>query len=178
MRRLRDVGVKWRQRTEGNGVVHGREVVFTWMDEGKWADWMKSMYGLAKRPEGKAEEEGLDGVRVVIADHSVCVFFLSIFFEVGIKTDVYFRQKLIYYDTDRAGNAVRFTSSASMFAAVDDAASGKSTFKNSEGTVERMARVCQLVSFFNPFLLPPLVPSFSSYSFPSLSRPSLPLFLP
>ncbi|PPQ86762.1 hypothetical protein CVT25_012407 [Psilocybe cyanescens] len=140
MRRLRDVGVKWRQRTEGNGVVHGREVVFTWMDEGKWADWMKSMYGLAKRPEGKAEEEGLDGVRVVIADHSVCVFFLSIFFEVGIKTDVYFRQKLIYYDTDRAGNAVRFTSSASMFAAVDDAASGKSTFKNSEGTVERMAR--------------------------------------
>ncbi|KAH9483160.1 Thioredoxin domain-containing protein 5 [Psilocybe cubensis] len=117
MRRLKDIGAKWRHRTEGSGIVHGKEVVFAWMDEDKWTDWMKSMYGLAKRPEIEGQGD-LDTVRVVIADHS----------------------KLVYYNTDHAGNAIRFTSSSSMFAAVDDAASGKSKAHNSEGTIERMAR--------------------------------------
>ncbi|KDR74372.1 hypothetical protein GALMADRAFT_250250 [Galerina marginata CBS 339.88] len=114
MARLRDVGKKWRVRTDGSGIVHGREVVYTWMDSAKWADWMRNMYGISSK-EGVDE---LEDVQVVIADHS----------------------KLIYFDSDREGNSIKFTSSSSMFSAVDDAAAGKSAFKNSEGVIERVAR--------------------------------------
>ncbi|KAF8164798.1 protein disulfide isomerase [Crassisporium funariophilum] len=115
--RFRDVGKKWRVRTDGSGVVHGREVVFTWMDVDKWAEWMKSMYGITPAVD-KEKVGGIENVKVVIADHS----------------------KLIYYDSDRSGNAIKFTSSASIFSAVDDAASGKTSFKHSENMVERIAR--------------------------------------
>ncbi|KAF8960247.1 thioredoxin domain-containing 5 [Flammula alnicola] len=122
MQRLRDVGKKWRVRTDGTlGVVHGREIVFAWMDGGEWAEWMKSMYGIqgAGVHEGKEGEDELEDTQVVIADHS----------------------KLIYYDSDREGNPIKFTSSGSLFAAIEDAAAGKSAYKNSENFVERIARI-------------------------------------
>jgi thioredoxin domain-containing protein 5 len=70
--RFRDVAKKWRLRTGGTGVFKGREVVFTWMDIGKWSDWMKSMYGV--KVSGQQEDEvtdDLDNVKIVIADHKV-----------------------------------------------------------------------------------------------------------
>lgn len=66
--RFRDIGKKWRIRTSGTGVIHGREVVFTLMDMEKWADWMKSMYGITKATGGSGS---LDDVPVVISDHKV-----------------------------------------------------------------------------------------------------------
>ena len=66
--RFRDVGKKWRMRTSGTGMVNGREVVFTWMDTERWADWMKNMYGITKASDGP---EDLDDVHVIIADHKV-----------------------------------------------------------------------------------------------------------
>ncbi len=75
--RLRDVAKKWRVRTEGSGAVYGRDVVWTVMDKTKWANWLKSMYGIkdaaTEGAEGKKPEE-LEDVRVVIADHSVILF--------------------------------------------------------------------------------------------------------
>jgi len=75
--RFRDVGKKWRVRTWENGRVggeeSGREVVFTWMDGEKWADWMKSMYGV-KQGAGTG---GLEDVVVVVADHQVSVGLIS-----------------------------------------------------------------------------------------------------
>jgi thioredoxin domain-containing protein 5 len=46
----------------------------------------------------------------------------------------------VYYDGDRAGSPIQFTSSTSLFAAVGDAASGKSEYKHSESFIERIAR--------------------------------------
>lgn len=75
--RFRDVSLKWRVRTGGSGRVkgqegdEGREVVFTWMDAERWADWMKSMYAIKKT--AASATDNLDDVRVVIADHSVRV---------------------------------------------------------------------------------------------------------
>lgn len=73
MQRLRDVGKKWRSRTNGSGMVHGREVVFAWMDRGRWADWMKSMYGIKETNDGDHDndKDELEDLKVVIADHSV-----------------------------------------------------------------------------------------------------------
>lgn len=72
MERLRDIGQKWRVRTDGSGVVHGREAVFAWMDGGEWADWMKSMYGVKDAGAVRdGQENELEDVQVVIADHSV-----------------------------------------------------------------------------------------------------------
>ncbi|PPQ88692.1 hypothetical protein CVT26_000276, partial [Gymnopilus dilepis] len=118
MQRLRDVGSKWKVRTESKGEkevgeVHGRQVVFAWMDSGRWGEWMKNMYGIVAPSEGESEvgkEAGLEDVKVVIADHS----------------------RLIYYDTDHLQNPIKATSSASIFAALDDAASGLSSYKHSE----------------------------------------------
>ncbi|KAF9563365.1 protein disulfide isomerase [Agrocybe pediades] len=120
MTRLRDVGKKWRVRTDGSGLAHGREVVFAWMDASKWGSWMKSMYDIkVDSDDGKdGDDDDLDDVPVVIADHN----------------------KLIYYDTDRSGNHIKFTSSVSLFSAVDDASAGKTKSKNSEGFIERVAR--------------------------------------
>jgi thioredoxin domain-containing protein 5 len=72
MERVREVGARWRKRTDGSGVVHGREVVFVWMDGGEWAEWLKGMYGISGADAGE-----LESVQVVIADHSVCAFFLK-----------------------------------------------------------------------------------------------------
>jgi len=73
MQRLTDVGKKWRMRTHGTGIVHGREVVFAWMDCGRWADWMKSMYGIKEKHEEAhdSDRDELEDIKVVIADHSV-----------------------------------------------------------------------------------------------------------
>lgn len=70
--RLRDVGKKWRVRTEGSGMVNGREVVWTLMDQTRWGQWLKSMYGIQKG----SVEEGFEDVKVIIADHKVglCLF--------------------------------------------------------------------------------------------------------
>jgi len=70
--RIRDIAKKWRVRTDGSGVGHGREVVFAWMDSKRWAEWLSSMYGITSE-EGKVDE--LEDVRVVIADHSVSPAF-------------------------------------------------------------------------------------------------------
>jgi len=112
--RLRDVGKKWRVRTEGSGIVNGREVVWALMDKTRWGQWLKSMYGIQK----DVVEEGFEDVRVIIADHS----------------------KLVYYDMDRTGGSIKIMSSSSLFSAVEDASSGKLRHKNSENFVERLAR--------------------------------------
>lgn len=76
MTRLHDVGKKWRVRTEGSGISHGREIVFAWMDAKKWGSWMKSMYGIKvdDQHDEKDDHDDLDDVPVIIADHSVCIF--------------------------------------------------------------------------------------------------------
>ena len=48
---------------------------------------------------------------------------------------------MIYYETDRFGSPIKMSSSTKLFAAVDDAALGKSSYKHSENYVERVARV-------------------------------------
>ncbi|KAF8185117.1 protein disulfide isomerase [Pholiota molesta] len=113
MERVREVGARWRKRTDGSGVVHGREVVFVWMDGGEWAEWLKGMYGISGADAGE-----LESVQVVIADHS----------------------KLVYYDADRDGKPIQFTTTESIFGAITDAAAGFSKYKNSESFVERIAR--------------------------------------
>lgn len=60
-------------------MVHGREVIFTWMDMDKWGDWMKSMYGIRMAYDGSGT---LDDVPVIISDHKVrppySLFYLSL----------------------------------------------------------------------------------------------------
>ncbi|KAF7301221.1 Leucyl aminopeptidase [Mycena indigotica] len=109
--RFRDIALKWRVHTAGTGVYGGRSVVFTWMDADRWADWLKSMYGL-KKGGGELEDVG-----VVIADHKA----------------------LQYYDTEQSGGIIKMTS-PSIFSALEGAASGSIAPKNSENFVERMAR--------------------------------------
>jgi thioredoxin domain-containing protein 5 len=70
--RLRDVGKKWRVRTEGSGAVNGREVVWALMDKTRWGQWLKSMYGIQK----DVVENGFEDVKVIIADHRVSSFYL------------------------------------------------------------------------------------------------------
>lgn len=62
---------EWKSGTSGSGEMNGRQVVFTWMDAEKWKDWLKSMYGVKK----KHDENDLDDIKVVIADHKVRVCF-------------------------------------------------------------------------------------------------------
>ncbi|RDB15626.1 Thioredoxin domain-containing protein 5 [Hypsizygus marmoreus] len=112
--RVRELGKKWRVRTEGSGLASGREVVFTWMDGEKWKEWMKSMYGIVQGDGAGA----LDDVRVVITDH----------------------KNLVYYDADPNGSRIKLTTSASLFAAIEDAAAGRLPYKHSENAVERLAR--------------------------------------
>jgi len=96
----------------GTGMTHGREVVFTWMDMDGWAEWLKNMYGIT-------ETSGtLEDVPVIISDH----------------------KRLIYYDQDSSDSPIRFTSSISLFSAVEAAASGSLSYKHSENMVERIAR--------------------------------------
>ncbi|KAF8239442.1 protein disulfide isomerase [Tricholoma matsutake] len=112
---FRHLAKKWRIRTSGTGMVHGREVIFTWMDMDKWGDWMKSMYGIRMAYDGSGT---LDDVPVIISDH----------------------RRLIYYDQDSSDSRIRLTSPASLFSAVEAAAGGSLNYKHSENFVERMAR--------------------------------------
>jgi len=161
MQRLGDVGKKWRVRTNGSGLVREREVVFAWMDRGLWADWLKRMYGIKEKKddvkdgEHDEDEKELEDLKVVIADHS----------------------KLVYYDGDRSGKPIKLTSAASIFSAVDDAASGKSVHKNSESAIERIARKLnakmQSLEMFvraNPFRSILIVIAFFTAFFWMLSR--------
>ena len=136
--RLRDVGKKWRVRTEGSGVANGKEVVWTMMDKSRWGQWLKSMYGIQK----DAGEARLEDVKIIIADHSVSFLCLSF---CGGEADVDVIQRLTYYDTDRTGGPINIMSSSSLFSAVEDASSGKLRRKHSENYVERLARVCFLL---------------------------------
>ena len=72
-----ELAEKWRRRTEGSGMVNGREVVFTWMDMNDWGKWMKSMYGIESNNKEHDHDHDnaygdLEDVKVIIADHSVC----------------------------------------------------------------------------------------------------------
>ena len=63
--KVRELAVQWRKTSAlQNTPDHGaRQVLFTWMDQNRWATWLKSMYGI----NGPAQ--------VVITDHSVGVTF-------------------------------------------------------------------------------------------------------
>jgi thioredoxin domain-containing protein 5 len=61
--KFKDIGKVWRVR-RGQGKGGSRDVVFTWMDTGKWASWMKSMYGISLDQSSEPA--------IVIADHAVC----------------------------------------------------------------------------------------------------------
>ena len=77
---FRDLAKKWRLRTDGSGIVHGREVVFTWMNTDSWGTWMK---------DGHYDHyRDLEDVKVIIADHSVCYF---LFFFVFLLITLFFR---------------------------------------------------------------------------------------
>ncbi|KAL4241266.1 hypothetical protein ABKN59_000026 [Abortiporus biennis] len=56
---VQDIAAKWRSNK------HEGDVVFAWMDSGRWANWLKSMYGIkaASLPA------------VVITDHSCLVYY-------------------------------------------------------------------------------------------------------
>ena len=66
-----ELAKKWRWRTEGSGMVNGRQVVFTWMDVNDWGKWMKSMYGIMPNEDNHEHRGDLEDVKVIIADHSV-----------------------------------------------------------------------------------------------------------
>lgn len=65
--KLQQLAKEWRAKTGGSGEMNGKQVVFTSMDAEIWKDWLKSMYGIKKHHE----EEGLDDIKVIIADHKV-----------------------------------------------------------------------------------------------------------
>ena len=70
-----ELAKKWRWRTEGSGMVNGREVVFTWMDVNEWGKWMKAMYGILPNDDHHDHDHvDLEDVKVIIADHSVCLY--------------------------------------------------------------------------------------------------------
>ncbi|KAJ2912426.1 hypothetical protein MD484_g7977, partial [Candolleomyces efflorescens] len=112
--RVKDIAKKWRARTSGSGEVNNREVIFTWMDAQRWKDWMKSMYGVSM----DEDEVDLDDVKVVVADH----------------------KQLIYWKDDKQGDDLKLASTGTLFAALEDIATGKVSYKNSENIVERLAR--------------------------------------
>ena len=58
---VHSLAAKWRTTgaTQYTPVHGARQVVFVWMDQERWASWLKSMYGV-KGP-----------TQVVIVDHSV-----------------------------------------------------------------------------------------------------------
>ncbi|KAH8999546.1 thioredoxin-domain-containing protein [Lactarius akahatsu] len=64
---VRKLATQWRktgavQYTPAHS-SEARQVVFTWMDQGRWANWLKSMYGINSP------------ARVVITDHSRLVYY-------------------------------------------------------------------------------------------------------
>jgi len=87
------------------------------MDMDEWDKWLKAMYGIQTKGDVH-DHHDLEDVKVIIADYS----------------------KLIYYEIDRSGSPIKMSSSTKLFSAIDDAASGKSSYKHSENYVERVAR--------------------------------------
>lgn len=64
---IRGLAAQWRTTGAAQyAPAHGaRQVVFVWMDQERWASWLKSMYGI-KAP-----------AQVVLVDHSVCFVYVS-----------------------------------------------------------------------------------------------------
>jgi len=65
--KLHEIARKWRLRAQRTAGLNGgpgmtREVVFTWMDAGQWAKWIKDMYGI---------KPGAGEPAIVVADHEV-----------------------------------------------------------------------------------------------------------
>ena len=60
---VHSLAAQWRRTgaTQYTPAQRARQVVFVWMDQERWASWLKSMYGV-KGP-----------TQVVIVDHSVCL---------------------------------------------------------------------------------------------------------
>jgi thioredoxin domain-containing protein 5 len=148
--RFRDIGKKWRFKTEGSGIIYGRDVVFSWMDVERWSDWMKSMYGISKGGDG---DGNLDDVRVIIADHKVCIVD-DIITSLAYADRTMNTQRLIYYDKDPSDSRIKLTST-SLFPTIEAAATGQISFKHSENFIERMARVRPFQTFvtIQPFLI-------------------------
>ncbi|KAJ7593435.1 protein disulfide isomerase [Mycena floridula] len=138
-----DVSKKWRVHTKGTAKSAGREVIFAWMDVERWQDWMKSMYGMSVK-----SGSDLADVEVVIADH----------------------QSLVYYKTESGGGPIKITLSASIFSAIEAAASGKSTAHHSENMVERLARYAnrKMTSLESEILTHPLRTVFFGFLFMGL----------
>lgn len=71
--RLKNVAREWKIKTGGTGLMgeHSRalrQVIFAWMDQERWGDWIKSMYGIPKR---SPDSTSLDDMRVALVDHAV-----------------------------------------------------------------------------------------------------------
>ncbi|KAJ3572597.1 hypothetical protein NP233_g2977 [Leucocoprinus birnbaumii] len=111
---LEKLSKEWRSKTGGSGELNGKQVVFTYMDAEKWKDWLKSMYGIKKHHD----EDDLDDIPIVIADH----------------------KKLVYYDQDTSGHKIKVTSQQKLFATLERATAGQLHYKHSQNPVERLAR--------------------------------------
>jgi len=132
--KFEEMAKKWRQKTNGSGVVTGskgdRQVVFAWMDLERWKDWMKGMYGITK---GSQE---VDDLPVVIADHKVGIIHsIHCLYSCDLLNQV-----LQYYDTDVSGDRLKIDSD-DIFHALQAVSDGKLSPQNSESFVERVARV-------------------------------------
>ncbi|KIY69040.1 thioredoxin-domain-containing protein [Cylindrobasidium torrendii FP15055 ss-10] len=106
-RRFSALSASWRKNGKKD-----REVVFAWMDLGRWKDWMKSMYGVS----GKGDK--VSDVPVVVADH----------------------QALVYWNVDADGKTIDVMDEKSVFSAVEGAAKGTIKSIHSENLMERLAR--------------------------------------
>ena len=70
---LEKLAKEWKSKTGGSGELNGKQVIFAYMDAEKWEKWLKSMYGIKKHHN----EDDLDEIKVVIADHKVGSLFLT-----------------------------------------------------------------------------------------------------
>ncbi|EKM82138.1 hypothetical protein AGABI1DRAFT_55318 [Agaricus bisporus var. burnettii JB137-S8] len=111
--KLEQLASVWKMRTGGTGERNGRQVIFTWMDNEVWKDWLKNMYGIKHE-----DDDDLDDVRVVIADHA----------------------RLVYYEEDVSGHKIKLTKSDTLFATIEKATTGELHYKHSQNRVERLAR--------------------------------------
>jgi hypothetical protein len=123
---VRKLATQWRKTgaLQYAPAYEARQVVFTWMDQDRWAKWLKSMYGI----NGPAQ--------VVITDHSVGLTF-GCYGAVLLTTML---QRLVYYDKTRAGNRLTLDDT-SILPALGDAMRGALSVRHSENIIERLARV-------------------------------------
>jgi len=70
---LEKLAKEWKLKTGGSGELNGKQVIFAYMDAEKWEKWLKSMYGIKTHHN----EDDLDEIKVVIADHKVGSLFLT-----------------------------------------------------------------------------------------------------